>query len=286
MALVLVSALIIPGIAGARLPGSAHRAPIAGPPTVGDCVQTSPAGRRAAFDSPNTRVFSGSFGPCADRNFGEVVSVQDIDTFRGSSTDRAAVIDPAACLIPAADYLGWPEPAGSSVDSAGWAPAALQNLVLFGPDASQYFVGQRWLACVLLPRTAPYSGSMRDSRPGPAVDALGTCRATANEAGGEYVPCSEPHISEVFGVGSVGSADIPELSQACREMISRESGLSDPTAAGTLSTWVEAGGSFGDPPQRVRSGVSAGRCTVSATGGRQLNGSLLGVDDGPLPWVP
>ncbi|MET0863647.1 MAG: septum formation family protein [Nakamurella sp.] len=284
VALVLLSALILPGIAGARLTGSAQRAPIAGAPAVGDCLQNDPTGRRAAFDSPGTRVFSGAVGPCAERNFGEVVSVQDVDTFRGSSTERSAVIDPAACQFPAADYLGWSEP-DTPVDAAGWMPSALQNLVLFGPDSSQFRVGQRWLACVLLPRTAPYSGSMRDTRPGPAIDALGSCRATANDTADGYVPCGDPHISEVFGVGAVGPADVPELLQACRGIITLEAGLADPTAGGSLSIWVEAGGSFGDPAQRGHVRKSAGKCTVAATGGRQLGASLLGVGDGPLPWA-
>jgi len=284
VALVLLSALVVPGLAGVRVTGSPQRLPVAGPPMVGGCLPTDPAASRGAFDAPGTRVFSGPVGPCDDRNFGEVVSTQDVDTFRGSHPDRSA-LDPADCQRAAVDYLGWAEPPDASGPASGWNSAALQNLVLFGPDATQYFGGQRWLACVLLPHTAPYPGSVRGTRPSPAVDSLGTCRATANDTGDPAVPCGEPHVSEVFGVGTVGPSEVPELLQACRELISREAGLTDPTAGGSLSIWVEAGGSFGDPVQRGRSGKSSGRCTVSATGGRQLTASLLGVRDGALPWA-
>lgn len=288
VAAVLLSALVLPGIAGTRLTGAAQRAPIPGPPSVGFCLSATPAGNGGPFDSPKMRVLTGPVGPCDDANFGEVVSVQDVETFRGSSTDRMAVLDPAACELPAAQYLGWagPAPGAAPAEAAGWLPVALQNLVLFGPGDAQYSVGQRWISCVLLPGLTPYPGSVRGTEPGPAVDAFGTCRAGANNTASPHVPCSEPHVSEVVGVGSVESDQVPELVKACRELFSREARLSDPTAGGALSIWVEAGGSFGDPPQGGNAGSTPGRCTVSATGGRQLDASLLGVGDGPLPLVP
>ena len=288
VATVLLSALVVPGIAGTRLTGAAQRAPIPGPPTVGDCLRAEPTRKGGAFDSPSMRVFTGPVGPCDEANYGEVVSVQDVDSFRGSISDRMAVLDPAGCERPATEYFGWSAavPGVGSSEPTRWLPAALQNLVLFGPDASQYALGQRWLSCVLLPGAAPYAGSVRGNQPGPAVNAFGTCRVSANDTSSPHVRCEEPHVSEIVGVGSVEPTKVPELLDACRRLISAEAGLSDPTAGGALSIWVEAGGSFGDPPQAGSSGRTPGRCTVSATGGRQLNASILGVGAGPLPLVP
>jgi hypothetical protein len=285
---VLLAALVGRGVAGTPITGSAQRAALPGPPSVGDCLQAAPTVRGAAFDSPRSRVFSARTGPCADANFGEVVSVQDIDSFRGSHTDRSAVLDPGACQQPAADYLGWaaPESEPHAAGTVSWQPAVWQDLALLGPDAAEFGAGQRWLSCILLPRLTPYAGSVRGSRPGPAVDALGSCRPTANETADPSVACGEPHISEVFGIGTVGPAQVPELLQACRQLISSETGLTDPAAAGALSIWVEVGGSGDGPPRSGGdAGSSTGRCTASAAGGRQLNASLLGVGDGPLPLV-
>ena len=96
-----------------------------------------------------------------------------------------------ACQTPARGYLGWDVAADElSVGESGeghperesaaralgpWRPVSTSFIALYGPNLWQYLSGQHWLACVLLPRDAPYAGSVRGGPAGPASSAFSLC---------------------------------------------------------------------------------------------------------------
>jgi len=286
----LLSALIATNISGSRTAGTPMAAALPVRPAAGDCLLSDPGDLPSALEQPATQVLVGSFGPCGNGNFGEVVWVSDGGQGNGDAEDRMADLLLVDCWQPATHYLDAPEVAHNNdppVDQPpNWVPAAMRAIVQFSPDRAQYASGQAWVACVILPREAPYPGSVRGQQSGPATNAFGSCRASDREADGPYVPCAESHDSEVFGYVTADSADIPALLESCGQLISATTGLADVTVGGRLSLWVEIGGSFGDPfRQQSNRGVTPAKCTLSTTGGGRLAASLIGTGSAPLPWV-
>jgi hypothetical protein len=286
----LLGALIATNISGSRTAGTATAAALPARPAVGDCLQSDPGALPSVLDQPALELLVGSFGPCGGGNFGEVVWVSDGGPGNGDVAARMAELLLVDCWQPANHYLGAPEVAHNNDPLAdqppNWVPAAMRATVRFGPNSAQYASGQAWVACVILPRDAPYPGSVRDAQPGPATDAFGSCRASDRDADGPYLPCAESHDSEVFGYVTADSADIPALLRTCGQLISATTGLADVTVGGRLSLWVETGGSFGDPfRQQSNRGVTRAKCTLTTTGGGRLTASLVGTGSGPLPWA-
>jgi hypothetical protein len=224
--------------------------------------------------------------------------------------------EPLACQPLARQYLGWeiapatasPDPPAGVPDAdpvadpggspGGWQPVSTGSVGLLGPSIWQYLAGQTWIACVLYPPAAPYSGTVRGGSAGPAADAFGSCRGRAEGAQQQGVSCGEAHSAETFGTASSAGADPDVLAESCRGLVTTATGLTDPTAGGALVVDVVVGGSFGttaqpDVPDNgspiitdpiVADGGQAA-CVVSVVGDRHLTHSLIGVGDGPLPWT-
>jgi hypothetical protein len=152
----LLVALIATNISGSRIAGTATAATVAAPPALGDCLLADAGDVRSVLNQPATEVHAGTFGPCGNNNFGEVVSVKNGGITGGDVAKRMADLLPVDCWQPANDYLGAPEVAHNNdppVDQPpNWVPAAMQATVRFGPDRAQFRSGQAWVACVILPR--------------------------------------------------------------------------------------------------------------------------------------
>jgi hypothetical protein len=285
----LLVALIATNISGSRIAGIATTAAVSAAPAVGQCLLADPGDLRSVLDMPDVEVRAGVFGPCNSGSFGEVVWVKNSEA-SGKVELRTANLLPVDCWQPANDYLGAPEVAHNNdppVDQPpNWVPAAMRATVRFGPDPAQFASGQAWVACVILPRDAPYQGSVRGERPGPAANAFGSCRVVDSTVAEPYVPCMQPHDSEVFGYVAADPADIPELLATCRRLITAATGLPDITAGGRLSLWVETGAAINDPfRQQSDRGVTQGRCTLTTMAGGRLEASLVGTGNGRLPWA-
>ncbi|MGS0687447.1 hypothetical protein ACVBEQ_20215 [Nakamurella sp. GG22] len=300
IAAVLV-ALAIPTVTGRRIAGSAARLSTADAPELGQCLSAAPEptlayGRVTAFAAPA--------GPCGAANYGEMVFVApDFRAFPSTMVfDRTSFVDPGDCDPPAREYLGW-EPAGSSGSAgptdtaralADWRPVLTQTLVLIGPDKAQFLAGQRWIGCAMLPRKAPYSGSLRTGAASgafPAADAYGSCRAQPSAAGRRELPCSVAHDAEIFGWSATsgwgaptgGSAepgpaepgpaasDEESIMASCRALVTAVTGMIDPSAGGSLRVVVET--------DRASEAAGSGRatCLVEVVADSRLGGGLTWI---------
>ena len=315
--LALLAAFIVPNFAGRRIDGSATRVPIPDPPQVGQCLLADINGQRSAFNYMQVVVAAAPVGPCADANYGEVVSVTaDHHDFPSTVVNRMRHPESLACQPIARQYLGWPTPPVSATDGSEgvdstlsptgahggalgpWWPVSTGFVGLLGPDISQYLSGQKWIACVVYPRAGEYSGTVRGGRAGPAAAAFGSCQDGAESAVQRRVSCRGPHDTEIFAIASRVDADSDVLTATCRELVASATTMADPMAGGALAVEVMIRGSFGDSARPINPGsgspvfedpVDAERgqvaCAISVVGDRKLVGSLTGLGDGPLPWA-
>ena len=288
IAAVLV-ALAIPALAGRRVAGSATRSSAPNAPEFGQCLSAAPEptlayGRVTAFAAPS--------GPCGPLNFGEIVFVApDLRAFPSTMDfDRTSSVDPSVCEAPARQYLGWGPgaPSGSAGPTdteralADWHPVVTQTLVLIGPDAAQFLAGQRWIGCAMLPRKAPYSGSLRTGASSgalPAADAYGFCREHPAGATRRERPCSVAHDAEVFGWAATGGWGAPtdgspapgRALSSCRALVTAVTGMTDPSAGGSLRVVVET--------DRASDAAGSGRatCLVEVAGNSRLGGGLTWI---------
>ncbi len=300
VAAVLV-ALAIPSATGRRIAGTAARLSTPDPPELGQCLSAAPEptlayGRVTAFAAPAA--------PCGAANYGEIVFVaRDLRAFPSTMAfDRTSSVDPGVCESPARGYLGW-DPAGSATGAgpadtaralADWRPVLTQTLVLIGPDEAQFLAGQRWIGCAMLPRQAPFSGSLRTGAASgafPAADAYGSCRAHPSGALRRELPCSVAHDAEIFGWAATRGWGAPTLDSAergpaqpgpaargeesmlasCRALVTAVTGMTDPSAGGSLRVVVET--------DRASEAAGSGRatCLVEVVADSRLGGGLTWI---------
>jgi hypothetical protein len=82
----------------------------------------------------------------------------------------------------------------------------------------------------------------------------------------------------------IDPAQVQVLFHACEELITRVTGMVDPTAGGALTVSVEAIEAPGNEPQQPPA-PTPGYCAIGTAGGRLLSASLLGIGDRSLPWA-
>jgi len=290
--LVLVAALVVPNMAGRRIVGSATPVPVPDPPKVGQCLLSGADGGGSALEFDQVTVWSVGVGPCGANNYGEVVAVaSDVHYFPSTVSNRMSHPEPLACQPTARRYVGWQvaadeltigESGGTGTQSARvlgpWRPVSTTSIALFGPNLRQYVAGQHWLACVLMPRNAPYAGSVRGGPAGEASSAFASCWNRGPVLPKQSIPCSQPHDGETFGVARVQNDDQAALDRSCVELVGSASGMTDPSRGGAIIVDAQIAGSQSNS-------VRQASCTISVSGDRRLTRSLTGVGDGPLPWA-
>jgi hypothetical protein len=307
VAVVLVAAFVVPNLGGRRVVGIAAPIPVPDPPRVGQCLLAAASGGRSALEFNQVTVSSAGVGPCGAENFGEVVAVaSDVHSFPSTVSNRTSHPEPLACQPTARRYVGWNvnaddptfgetaviepgggEPEDPSVGPARklgpWRPVATTSIALYGPNLWQYLSGQNWLACVLLPRDAPYAGSVRGGPAGSASSAYAACWNRGGFVPREPIPCARPHSGETFGVARLDDTDMAALDGSCGDLVRSATGMSDPGRGGVIIPEVQIGSSNGATSQSDSAGQAS--CTISVVGDRQLTSSLTGIGDGPLPWA-
>ncbi|MTD15270.1 hypothetical protein GIS00_15110 [Nakamurella sp. YIM 132087] len=276
VALVLLAALVVPGVLGRRVQGTATLAPPAPRPAAGQCLlDLSPSGRQPY---PSARV-----GPCDGGQIGEIVGVHDIS------------VDPLPCWADLTGYLGLP---ASVYRVDGWVVRLAAGTVVFGPDPGQRAAGQRWVGCAVRPpastsQTLRYSGSVRNAFAGgrpPSPFAL--CAASAEdllESG--TISCAVPHGLETLGNRSTADEAVTQavLDADCLALARILTVADDPTRGGQLEIRALAYGFGGaDRPEQglTHSRNSLATCVVTpADPGRRLGGTVLGLGGSAVPWV-
>lgn len=232
--LALLIVLAVSALNGRDLPGTAVAQPVPAPTQVGDCVLEDLYWAQGEMDTTSTvgSVPPAQLGPCDGARYGEVFTV--------STTTPADSLD---CYGPVNEYLGLP-----SVDSggsSGWQIGINAYGVTVSPSALQTAAGQRWAACVVVPATAVAGASSRF--PAPVRDAMHSDNGVIGLLGAcfddlkiqLYRPCVDPHGVEVIGYrDSTVPRTSTQLDQECRALVTRMTGLADPTGGGRLTVEV------------------------------------------------
>ena len=303
--IVLLAALLlltVPALRPGPVDGRAAPEPVAGPPAVGDCV-TEPVQRYPGYGSGT----GGSYvypqlavAPCAGTRFAEVVSVltdpgRPEIVVRGSSVN---VSDPNqdACRTAVRDHLG----TRVTVDPSGavWSTVTTVEVSVTRPSPRQEAAGQRWLACLAAARgvtypeqdPAPYDGTLRDAiATGAARDRIGAC-TTDDDLGTANDPtagCSRPHTLQLLASTRDLPAGTPVATagSGCRWTAERLTGLPDVTAGGALTVVVAVTDDGLSVEADVVPADALVFCGIRTTGGRTLDGGLVGLGDRPIPWT-
>lgn len=307
-ALLVVAVALFAVIAAARLggtsrvAGSAQAERLAGPPEVGACLLTEPpVGGGWGYDGPLYPALP--MGACSQTRWGEVVAVMpagltastSVDVTDASGSVAVANAVQTRCADAETAYLG-----AGTLTSSDWfwdlgATAAI------GPTTRQRSAGQSWIACVVTPNTgsAPvgYRGSLQHVvLEGALPAAFATCAATVQDVlleqagqNGWFRPsCDRAHVVEIFGRNShLADTGQSELERSCSQLIGSLTRMPDPTAGGLLAIRAISShpdASTGTPVLGV-GWNGASTCIVEATGHRQLEGTLVGLGIGAIPWA-
>jgi hypothetical protein len=293
LVLALLGLLVITGLQGVRVAGTAVAPPGLSAPAVGDCLMqlrdTAAAGPAAG--RPSAQTVGGvsedavSFAGCGSSgHLGEVVGYQQHPR-QSATTD----IDISWCQRVSDDYRA--HQVYRFEDAAGglWEPSTGQRFltVLSRPNADQR--EPRWAACVVIaPNVESYTGSfLRSLADAPAPAPFGLCLAGITAQ--RWVSCEVPHRTQEFGTGTGEPMDARAAVAACRALIARMTGLPDISAGGLLLVEVVGGSPAGSATgagesDRATGGLAGpGSCRLSILGERQLAGTLVGIGAGTLP---
>ncbi len=311
---VLVVAIIAPNWSERRVAGRPVAMALPGPPAVGDCV-TSVPDIRALLDGGRYRADDGGdfggldsggglgwetdivypsavFGSCDGPVMGEISSVR----LAADPPDRIPMIDyqtsSSQCGLESIGYTGSiPPVVEGKADQPGivWTSAINFQNTPVGPSPIQRRVGQDWSACVIgRPSHTPYVGRLAgvlDS--GVLPSDFGNCWVTDGLNDSEQVSCDQPHGVELLGTTGLGSAayTAAEVQKSCATYAGRMLRSVDSTRGGAVRFEIL---DFRDTVSVVEPSDSVLRdtyitCIATAQGDLRLNGSLVGLEERPLP---
>ena len=313
---ILTAALVLAATArvGAlRIAGVATGIEVPPPPTVGQCV-VGPQQLRVV-SHPGLPPYDGAlpsglaleYGSCAGPHLGEVVSV-----YREEPAPQSVVIygfpfsfQLSGCADDVLGFLGLEPsrqgPVGNlGADDVNWAVTTQAAIVVARPSTVQAELGQHWVACLLGTPGPGYAGSARGAysdRLAPA--ALGVCGgptlalsddrfdqiAQSDDQLGDraqaMLDCARPHQAEQFGVAWFGGAlpSTSALTGACARLVTSLTRMPDVTAGASLTIRpVKLA------PPDAGPGWHEVACTVVSAERQSLDGTLLGIGGGAIPW--
>lgn len=294
LVLASVAVLVVPNILGRRSAGSPTAEVIAAPPSVGQCVKAitqSPTGRPAGADSAaqeapdrDRALPTATVTPCTGQVVGEVISVTPRNPVTATTLQEYDDAHPD-CRTQVESYLGIT--ATTHILGVAWSKSIYVDAVTVGPDAHDRAAGRTWSACVLsaVSQTYPAPRTLKSSWTTNSLpDAYGLCWVTTVIQHGVPTACTAPHTTQqlAFGFASgatdsstsiVSAPDPADVTTGCRQLAADIMQVRDPTFGGALEIKV-----LSDP-----SGVPFVQCAASATGGRHLVGSLIGLGAATLP---
>lgn len=295
----LTGAVVVPAVVdGRRVAGQAQPQRFPERPGVGTCL-TGPAGGSFAGSSAQVVPLDEvTFGPCSGEVRGQVVGLLDDPSSETVGSRR----DPcfrAAAGTAGLQYVGRRPtlPDAPSTPNASWAPFLGFTIIRIVPSDEARRGGQRWAACVAAPATTgSYQGRLDGAytAAGALPAAFATCwslgRAAADGApavdldrGATVLPCDQPHPAELLAVARVGDRSTTtreEMQAGCVSMAAVMMRVDDPTRGGALTVVLDPvssdGASRPTDPWTLN-------CFVVATGDRQLDDTVVGLGDRPLP---
>ncbi len=280
-----------------RIAGSPRPISVGPLPRVGDCVLWAPdpdptpvALRTGTADG------SVSFGPCSGVVAGEIVAIAAASGRVSNRPGDPGAADPGAvdagavddCWARATTYVGYPEVGGKpqltepTAENVQWRP----YLEVLGQhvraNVLERAVGRDWSACIVRPANLlSYLGTARAAiSGGRAPSAYADCSAGKRAADRVPVSCSAPHARERLGwttpeaAGQSDAAGLAAIGRSCGSFAAMMMRTADPTLAGAVrveATQQRAGGAI--------------ECSAVVNGAALLGASLIGIADGPLPWL-
>ena len=226
---------------------------------------------------------------CADPHVGEVVSVTSSGTmFPIAGSGGFIHYQASFCSSAAQSFVGLsPSDIGSTEP---WTLIGEGVAGVIGPADRQRQAGQNWVACIAFARWGSYRGTIRNSLAQPIGRAGFALCETAASADAGLVSCDRPHRLEVFGTIFTFLASAHGLETACMNLISRTTGITDPTRKGLLAVTVRSSPIEGADDRDVavvsdqEPGTTAVECGAAVAGTTLLTKSLVGVGNAPLPW--
>ncbi|AZI56920.1 hypothetical protein EH165_00775 [Nakamurella antarctica] len=283
-ALLAVAAISLIGQALRPVPGTASPVPVAGPPSVGDCLLAAPVHQEVptqASDSAELRVDRVlQLSACSGSRFGEVYRVVESFTSVNQQLDLCAGLT---------DYTGWPLQRSSEF----WSPAPSVSVTSSGPDDRQWAAGQRWVACVVM---AGFYGSIASpvGRSLPEMPAaFATCYGTVEVPRfSPQVDCGGVHRMELFGTKSVIGAQQSQaqLDASCQTWAGMVTGMPEVTAGGQLTVHavvidpMDSQASV-DPSSLADGQITFSMCTATPASDKQvLLGPLASLGSAPVPF--
>jgi hypothetical protein len=288
----LLIGAVIPKVWSSEISGQAMAMPLAGPPTVGQCV-TSIGGPlpdlSAVTGLTNPVVYpTATFGPCDGTIVGEVASV----LYGGNPPTLLTLFDyqaeAEACAEGTAGYTG---SIASVVDNTSGPTAIAWNLGLtfmrvpVGPTSVQRRGDQHWSACVVTAQAGqPYRGRLQGALSTGAVPgSLGSCWTSRDLASADPVSCAVPHPIEVLGTSIVGQPPIStgDVRRSCSVFAGRVLRSPDPTARGALRIGLIILSSTAHAPL----GQYPVACVAMDVQARAFDGTLIGLQRRRLPTV-
>ena len=265
MVLILVAIMCAPGVVGRSIIGAPAPAVHVNPrPVPGDCLGPleTPAQLNSVFDVVPTV-------PCTQPHSAEVLAVGRLDSRtwpkRPSVSDAAFTSGALSqqCDQLAGRFLGW----GTKSAVPRIQVSFFTRLTV--PADLEWQLGQRWYSCEVLPGVLDfpisYDGSARNASVGTPPGAFANC----SEGPGQLpVSCDRPHHAELLTRSYRSAAP---TTAACRQLVGKVIGTSDPTFGGQLAVLARADG-----------GVSS--CWVTTTSSQSLVATLINHGSGPLPF--
>ena len=313
---VLIAAAILPNLTPKKYPGSAMAEAIPPPPAVGDCMLDAKVAGWYAQSNP--AYLSPRLAPCAGVRYGEVMAVipdgrsaGEIAAASKKITDYDGPVDWGEDVnSDTCQSLIWPYLGLSTVDpdeqpkllDTAWLPLGGVVAAPAAPSTRQQAGGQHWVACLavipavngdqmLVDAVTPYSRSMRDALSGGRAPAeMAICLNQADLFTASRVACTTPHRSEAFAFRPTNVKGLTQsgLDTECRKLVSRLTGLADPTVGGRLTVIAQTTHGVED----VRAGLGdaddesgSATCAVDAPATHRLAGALLGLGTSPVPWA-
>lgn len=279
---VCVVTMVLPNLNGRESTGSPVAMVLPAPPVLGSCAVAfipEPAADRVA---PGVaRAPAVRFGRCSEEMLGEVVSVDPkglaaVPTYP-DQLDRGCRGAADAYLGPAFAYAIRTESTAGGL--AVWHIAVGWSAVHVWPTALERAAGRTWSACLIVAANGrPYRGTVAEQRlAGSIPDEFGVCTERTWELSVGTTSCADPHPMQLMGETDIMGAGLTDehLHDACVDVAKSVTGAEDPTAGGELRVVL---GARSTPDAQAR-------CYLVATGERMLDGSLIGLGDGPVPWA-
>ena len=307
---VLLVALVGARLAGIRVAGIPYAPVRSSAPAVGDCIGlitgTAAEGRPVtSLSVSSVGVTEVRFSDCSLPHVGEVVAFRLL-TAPGLAAPTSAAPSTAAsdsssaqpsvpsttptttevtsdgewCREVASGYRAHVTFKIRDVSGAGfWKPATGQRFLTILSAPSAFEPSARWAACAIIsPGIQEYLGSYVSSlADSPTLAPFGVCRQSDENP--LPISCLEPHRVQEFATAMVSGQVPASLVVACGELIARMTGLPDATAGGALRVAVVPGGTGTDERDASVS------CRLEVIGDRTLRATLIGVENGPLPWA-